>query len=522
MCQLRTWIRVVPVVLVTAWLAAGQNPPPASPAGKSLFDRLVGQLPAAWHEELFGARIQRTVSLLANSGPERRRPVTILIYGQSITAGLRGTQFEQALKEKFPHADITFLNRSISGFSASQLVRSSLNDIYPLYPDLVILHDYGASLIEFERILMNIRRYTTSEILLTTHPVRSDESPGRISSADNESAAIRHLTQQYNCELADLRQEWWAYLKANNLSPKQLLSDSVHPNAQGKDVLVGMLLRHFQFNPLMANDWMRTVRTYEAKRLPDEGASDGVVFTGKPWRFLGSSAVGESRASALKLTFTGNRVDCVFGAARDLPPGTATVRIDGKSPSTMNELWAFTIPSPAHGTDWQPAIRRVTHNQPLVPESWKMVVSGISDDASRFSFEVRGSVTGFDGRGEFDGAKYKYGTYGDILDYTGSEPYPDVFVSKSGRVVIDHRDFKIPWARTYSKKPCPEGFEVTWEAIPLFTETITASTGSDRSTIRMVTLAKGLSNGTHTIEIVPNGDGAILIESLVVHEPPLK
>jgi hypothetical protein len=286
--------------------------------------------------------------------------------------------------------------------------------------------------------------------------------------------------------------------------------------------MVGMLLRHFRFNPLMPNDWMKSVRTYEAKRQPDEGASDGVIFTGKPWRFLGSSAIGESRASALKLTFNGNRVDCALGVVRELRLGTATVRIDGTSPSARNELWAFTIPSPAHGTDWQPAIRRVTHIQPLVAETWKMIISRINDDASHFSFEVYGSRTGFDGRGEFDGAKYKYGQFGDMLDYTGNEPYPDVFISNSGRVVIDHRDFKIPWARTYSKKPCPEGFEVTWEAIPLFTETITADSDADPSKVRTVTLVKGLPNGTHTIEITPNGDGAVPIESLVVHEPPLK
>jgi lysophospholipase L1-like esterase len=502
-------------------LAAAAQGPTEAGEGKTLFDKLVAQLPAARHEELFGARMQRTVSLLANSSPQRRHPVTILIYGQSITAGLRSAPIEQALKEKFPYADITLLNRSISGFSASQLVRSSLNDIYPLYPDLVILHDLGVALPDYERMLENIRRYTTSEILLCTNHIGADEAQDRLTNSDNESSLVRHFAQQYNCELADMREEWRAYLKANNLTPKQLLSDNIHPNARGRDVYAAMLLRHFQFNPLMPNDWMRTVRTYEARRQPDEGASDGVVFTGKPWRFTGSSAIGEDRKSALRLTFTGNRVDCVLGVLKDLKPGTAVVRIDGKSPPAMNELWAFTIPSPAFGTDWQPAIRRVTHNQPLVPETWKLIVSKINEDASHFNFEVYGSKTGFDGRGEFDGARYKYGPYGDMLEYAGSEPYPEVFVSKSGRVVIDYRDFKMPWARTYSKKPCPEGFETTWEAIPLFTETIAASSEADRSKVRLLTLAKGLSNGTHTLEIVPNGDGAVPIESIVVHRPPL-
>jgi len=43
------------------------------------------------------------------------------------------------------------------------------------------------------------------------------------------------------------------------------------------------------------NDWLTSVRTYEAKRLPDEGSADGVMFTGKPCDLTGRSAVGESR-----------------------------------------------------------------------------------------------------------------------------------------------------------------------------------------------------------------------------------
>ncbi len=491
-------------------------------ADATLFDQLVRQLPRDPHEEMLGARMMRTMALLATSTPDHRRPVTILMYGQSISHGLKESGFEKALREKFPHADLTYLNTSISGFSASQLVRSAANDIYPLDPDLVLLNDYGSTRIEFERILENIRRYTTAEILLWTHHVGGNTSPGALRNDENEAAAIRYLAQKYNCELADVREEWKAYLEANKLAPKDLLGDEVHPNAKGRDLLAAMLLKHFRLNPSAPAGWTQMVRTYEAKRQPDEGSLDGIVFTGKPWRFLDASAIGENRASALKLTFRGSRADCVLTHVDGLKPGTATMRIDGRAPSTINELWAHTIPSPAFGTDWQPAIRRVSHNKPLVPETWKLVVTKINEDASRFSFGVYGSKTGFDGGGEFDGRKYRYGPWGDMLDYAGTEPYPDVFVSKSGRVVIDYRDFKIPWARTYSKKPCPEGFEVKWEAVPLFTETLTSPSDAAPGKIRMITLAKGLPNGTHTVEIIPNGDGAVAIESIEVHEPPLK
>ena len=314
-----------------------------------------------------------------------------------------------------------------------------------------------------------------------------------------------------------------AYLKARHLPPSSLtVADLGHLNPLGLDVVAGILLRHFQVNTVVPNTWMQTVRSYEAKRLPDEGASDGVLFTGKPWRFGARAAIGESPASALKLKFTGNRVDCILGPLNDLKPGTAKVLIDGKTPSTMNELWAFSIPSMVFGTDWQPAIRRVTHRAPLVPETWKLVVSGINDDASHFTFKVYGSKTGFDGAGEFDGAKYKYGKFGDLLDYTGPGPYPDLFISKSGRVVIDYRDFKLSWARTYSGKAPPPDFQVTWQAVPLFVDTIHAAPEGEPGQVQEITLAKGLSNGPHTLEIRPNGDGAIPIESIMVFEPPLK
>lgn len=514
--------RMVAPLLVAAAIAAGQGRDGA-PEEKNLFDRYVGQLPPAPGEEFFGARMQRTMTLLAASTKERRWPVTILIYGQSITAGLRQSKMEEALRQKFPHAEITFLNRSISGFSASQLVRSMPNDVYALDPDLVILHDLGESLPEYERMVQNMRRYTTAEIVLCTDTLRAEDPVDSPREPDEATAAVRFAAEQYNCELADVREDWRAYLKAHHMAPKELLlQDGVHPNARGLEVLEGILLRHFRVNPLLPNDWMKTVRTYEAKRLPDEGAADGVVFTGKPWRFAGRSAIGESRQSALKLTFTGNRVDCVLGFGKDLKPGTATVRIDGKAPSGMNELWAFTTASPAFGADWQPALRRITHRKPPIAETWKMVISKLNQEASHFTFEVYGSKTGFDGWGEFDGAKYPYGQWGDMLDYTGSEPYPDVFVSNSGRVAIDYRDFKISWAQTYSKKPCPEGFVVTWEAIPLFTETLATPADTDPSKVRLNTLAKGLANGIHTLEIIPNGDGAVPVESIVVHTPAWK
>ena len=176
MTLLRKWSPHSTAAYVAAAICVVWASPPAqAQQEKPLFDRMVAALPPAPHEEFLGARIQRTMSLLANSTKDRQWPVTFLIYGQSITAGLKQSRMEEAIRQKFPQAQITFLNRSISGFSASQLVRSMWNDVYPLDPDLVILHDMGASLPEYERMVENLRRYTTAEIILCTDPLRAED-----------------------------------------------------------------------------------------------------------------------------------------------------------------------------------------------------------------------------------------------------------------------------------------------------------------------------------------------------------
>lgn len=90
---------------------------------KTIFGRLVAQLLPVRQRELFGALIQRSVFPLANSSPGRRRPVAIPIDNQYITAGLRETQIERALKEAFLNAETGCLERG-SRQAAFELCKS--------------------------------------------------------------------------------------------------------------------------------------------------------------------------------------------------------------------------------------------------------------------------------------------------------------------------------------------------------------------------------------------------------------
>ncbi|NLX04981.1 MAG: SGNH/GDSL hydrolase family protein [Phycisphaerae bacterium] len=463
--------------------------------------------PPAPFQEFFGGRIQRTMTLLATSTPQRRHPVRILVYGQSITQGAWTRQIEQYLRRTFPHAELEYVNRAIGGFTAPALVRTAVHDLYPFYPDLVIFHVYdGEYTGELERIISNIRRTTTAEIMLLTHHVVGVHQTETRAFAeqtqveDESSDVIRHLAQKYDAELVEIREAWKQYLQTYGLDPRQLLGDHVHPNEAGNELFTKLVSRHFRLNTLWPNRWLDTVRTYEAKRALDESASDEIVFTGGGWERDGAAAVGRKADGVLRLEFDGNRVNAIAGACQDAALGTARVLIDGQPPSSFAGTYAITRPSEALDV-WWPAIQRIGHAAPLLVEDWTLRITSINDEATDIAFEVSGSRTGPDGGG------------------TNHER----FVSNSGRVVIEPRDFgAMTFARTYRNKLCPLGFEVRWSVAPMFVDEYQPPRVEPDVRVHRTTLVQGLSNARHTLEIIPNGDGPVPIESIEVYRPPLR
>lgn len=237
------------------------------------------KLPDTSNSQFFGSCMQRTMSLLAGSNPWKHNSVKILVYGQPITAqGYIDRFLKNELSKLYPDARISIENRSISGYGAEKLVRTSYQDLYPVYPDLIIFHDYGGTYTgELERIVSNVRRYTTSEFMILTHHV--DLGVGNWNAEC--STVIRELAAKYGCEVVDMRTDWAAYIKQENLEPNMLLADSVHPNERGRNLMAKLVARHFIFNPYVARPWENTVRTYETRRGGEE-APDEVCFSGAP------------------------------------------------------------------------------------------------------------------------------------------------------------------------------------------------------------------------------------------------
>lgn len=432
----------------------------------------------------FGANIQRTMGLLASSTPGDRKPVRILFYGQSITKQDWWQDVANDIRKRFPDADLTIENRAIGGFAAGLLIRPSEHDLYPFYPDLVIFHVYGGDE-DYEAIIANIRRRTTSEILI--HSDHIDWMPtGEKDDADrlkryewhnsHSTQWLPQLAEKYGCEIAEIRTPWRRYLQDNSLLPKQLLSDEIHLNNWGNFLLAALIKPHLRYNP-----------NFPKKPEPD------LVKTYRVGREV------QWKDGKLRLEFEGNRIDAIAAKNFKDKASSARITIDGKKPSEFPELYAITRPSPTVGVGW-PAIIQVSSQKPLIVEDWKAVITEINSDSSKFKFQVFGSKTGYDGSGTND----------------------KLFVSNSGRVVIEPKNWWLQSSYEYSKQPTLKGFETAWQVKPMFVDAYVQPESTDSTREYFTTLAQNLSNSKHILEIVPEANGKVPIQEIRVYRPPYK
>jgi hypothetical protein len=432
----------------------------------------------------FGSGIQRTMTLLATSTAEKRNAVRILFYGQSLSKQEWTRKLADGLRARFPCADITFANRSIGGYASSLLKRTLPHDVFAFYPDLIIFHDFGDEP-DYEQIIGEIRRHTTAEILiqndrpdaLTVGPEPAD--PRKLQAyawmRRHNDTWLPELAGRYGCEIADVRGPYLGYLSANGLTPGDLLFDGTHFNHQGDFVIAELTGRHLRYNPALPRaPWEGLVRDYE---------------TGRDFRWVNGR---------LRLEFEGNRADAVAGWADPYTGAEAEVLVDGKHPSLLPELYHITRPSDTSSVDW-PAVNRIGAQEPLLVEDWTLRILGVNADESRVQFEVRGSSTGPDGGGVST----------------------QRFVSKSGRVVIEPQDWAMARAFELSHKPTPLGFEVTWSVLPMFVDAYREARLEDRTREQSATLALGLANTRHTLELVSRGPRPPVIRAIRVYRPPV-
>ena len=430
-----------------------------------------------------GANVQRTMTLLGMSTPQKRNKVKVLFYGQSITQQNWTQDVGDDLKRRFPNADLTIENRAIGGFASSLLKRAIEHDLFSFYPDLVIFHDYGGEP-DYETMIAAIRKRTTAEVILANDHLATGQQDDPKAAAWHDKHGFQWLPEiakRYGCEYADVRGPWKTYLETNHLPVSALLVDGVHLNDQGCYLMAALIKPHLVYNPRAITPdgkpeaWKSWTRTYTV---------------GKEVKWQGGK---------LTLPFEGNRVDVLANVRKRNAEGKGNVSIDDKRPFDFPELYAISRPSGTPHIGW-PAVIRVDHEKPLVTEEWTAHLTDISEDGTKFKFSVAGSVTGPDGEG--DSATR--------------------FVSKSGRVVLDPGDWFLHSDHEVSKKPMPATWDVRWKAEPQFVSKYALPDSLDPARDNATTLAQGLTNGPHTLTIISTNGTPLPIKAIRVYTPPVR
>ncbi len=438
----------------------------------------------------FGAGIQRTMTLLATSTPQKRNRVRVLFYGQSVTLNPWWQTVAAHLRESFPDADLEIENRAIGGYGGPMLIKTAEYDLYHYYPDLLIFHVWsGVETGEQEEIIRRVRQRTTAEILLWTSNLRwpgsvppdGDPQHPDVLKVDADDQAISdlyyRLAAEHGLELADVRTGIQRYIAEHGLVVKDTIRDTVHPNELGNFLIAQFVMPHLRHD---------------------------AAFPTAPWgRLVTDVAVDDERVTvgedgSLSLTFDGNRVDAIAAHTGEQAPGSARVLIDGTPPGASGELFYHARPSatPVMG---RPAISRIDREASLQAEEWTVTILECDVETDILRYSISGSKTGFDGEGD----------------------HKTRFVSNSGRVAIEPGMWMVNWSLRYQKATMPEGYQVTWQTLPLFVDPYQAPVTDDPAKEYATTLVQGLSNSEHTVSLIPNGDGPVPVAAFRVYRPPL-
>lgn len=394
------------------------------------------------------AQLQRFLALATRPSPDEP-PIRVLFYGQSIIDQW-WSRVADLLRGRFPDRPWLIENRALGGHAAPFLLKTAEADVYRFQPDLLVFHDHdiGGRWESYATFLQRVRERTCADILIVgNHLAGWDvlDEDSRTNSLPIElwpgHAAVDYVylpafADSVGACRADIRTPWKRYLREHALDPAVLRADHVHLNAAGVEFVVRLLAAYLEprvFTP--------PVDPYACERVRR------IRLEGRP-----------------ELTFTGNRV---LLAATGGPSRVACF-VDGRPPSQRPELFQHGRAT-AWPQTWLPALLKVEAASLPTEEEWTLTVEELLDERT-FSFRVRGSVTGDDGRGRTD----------------------EDFVSTSGRVVIRRTDW---YWEAYLGGLSP-GFQVRWT---------TRFWGSDHAEAKgfwqWVEVANGLEDGLHTLTL---------------------
>ena len=421
------------------------------------------------------SHLQRALAL-ANAVDTNTPSVRVLFYGQSIIQQRWWVDLQTLLLSRYPGCSWHIENRALGGHIAEFLVKTAEADVYPYQPDLLIFHDYGDAQ-AYGEFISRVRTRTCADILLVADHIASYGDPNEDTNNIPVSTVAGTTWFDYVCQpqialtngacRADIRTPWKQYLISNQLSPTNLLVDSVHLNYAGCNLMTDLLSPYLQA-PIL-------------QPPVDPFLCDRVKRVS-----LAQDAFGKT--NQVTIPFIGNRV---LFRVQDTQAAHADFLIDGLKPSGF-------IPAFVHGRCspwpkfWWPAILKIEAQTVPVAEDWTLTVDSIEGAADPITFHVQGTTTGADGMGRSD------------ADFT----------STSGRVVILSEDW---YWQTY-QGGLTNGMQFNWSTSFNGADSVDSSAGGSGGG-RWLEIIQGLTDQAHVLTLTLGGGATDQFPELLVYHP---
>jgi hypothetical protein len=440
-------------------------------------------------------KIARTLSIIRGSTPNDRKVLKVLFYGQSITQSGWHEAVVAHWRQIYPNTVFVVENRALGGFPSQALVRTTEQDIAAFYPDLIIFHVYGDHR-DYEKIIRLFRSRTAADIIVQTDhgdvlpDPRCDEGlhltlsrPAgcagfiwyhqRMWNDEMSYHKIPALAQKYAIAVEPQRDWWRAYLLRTGTNPSDLLSDEIHPNARGKELIAEFFNQYFD----------GLVSQYNGETAQDVN----LLYLAEQERVSGNAIVH----------FEGTRLEIVSDEPLTAWPA---ITVDGQSPKNLDGCYQVSRASSVVTVpDW-PALRRIILMHDHVAENWTAVLSDFSPDQKEFTFAVHGSQAGPQGTGRSQ----------------------ETFVSNSRNLEIEPDDWMVERAWQHSKVALHSPFSIYWSVDYVCggkPEVI--DRGKGITEFRYI-LATGLSDTWHSISLRDSGEDLSKIDHLTAYRPRIR
>ena len=429
------------------------------------------------------------------------KPFVIWAIGSSWTEAQRdGYGLRYAIQKRFPNAPpIIYKEHDGAGTPWDFAAGWAGGFVAADQPDLVFTYTPGTPA-GLDRMLTEIRKLTTADIIVpSVHLARNSAMDEKdIETGYTSWAEAREICKKHHAEFVEHRQEVAKYLAATGLKPDDLLWDHTHQNDHGRIRVWDDVMKHITDPGKFTYDPAKLERRVPVDP-PAATSTEKVSLTGN-WSSADGSVRSKQSGDRMRVQFTGNRIDIIGRKSPD--GGSAQVLIDGVPADQAPVFYTSYIkaqpkvwPQALGGQAGDHAPHLVTVGTNAIPQSWTITMTNDTGD-----FRLDGSVTGADG--------------------TGNSTMP--FVSKSGQISIDPtlwRNNKVT-KNGQTNYGTMTGDEFTFDVYRCATGRVDFhGTGSAPMTEPLV---RNLPNGPHTLEIVPNGDGAVNIDALYVYQPPEK